>query len=415
MTHAAPASDAAPSALRIGLIAFAVWPAIVAVWMIWLAHRLHRSDVSGWVAYEGSWVAAAVAALAPLPLLVWAGRGRRVGPALLGLALGGMAALALALLGRQAIVDLRERDFQAKQARLEAFAATVRGGDPARIRAGLATLPEQPTPAQALCALSGGPSYRYVRWLWFDEQAYGPRQDGAELLTAAAAVVAGPATREAKQSALRVVLRALTEHETDAAHFARWAQLWRATLPTATAAAPLLFEDDADPEHCRIGDPAERVLQQWRGPGLQAWLDAGIGFGPGQSLAALRAVESKQQLARLLDAAPAIAAQLREDPVLGARALSAQADGLSKRLDQAPQPAALAETVEALRAAGADPAGNGGTWTPCDRFLDDERNSEADAIGTAERNAAAERIRAALCPSGKPAAPAAGRADSGRR
>ncbi|MBX9400800.1 hypothetical protein K4L06_05705 [Lysobacter sp. BMK333-48F3] len=415
MTDVARTPDAAPSARRVGLIAFAAWPAIVAVWVAWLAYRLHRSDVSWWLAYEGSWVAIAAIAIAPLPLLVWAGRGRRLGPALLGLALGGIAALALALLGRQAIVDLRERDFQAKQARLEAFAATVRSGDPARIRAGLAALPEQPTPAQALCALSGGPSYRYVRWLWFDEQAYGPRQNGADLLVAAAAVVAGPATREAKQSALRVVLRALAEHETDGAHFARWAQLWRTTLPAPVAAAPLLFEDDGDPEGCRIGDPAERVLRQWQGPGLQAWLDAGFGFGPGQSPAALRAVESRQQLARLLDAAPAIATQLREDPVLGARALSAQADGLSKRLDAASRPAALAETIEALRAAGADPVGAGSAWTACDRFLDDERNSESDATGTAERNAAAERIRAALCPAGKTVAATTGRADSRAR
>jgi len=402
---AAPTPGASPRARRAGLIAAAVWPAIAALWLAWMAYRLHRSDVSWWIGYDATWIAIGVAALAPLPVLVWAGRHRRLGPALLGFAGGGGASLVLLLAGLAGIVELRERDFRAKQARLEAFAAAVRGGDRARIRAKLAALPEAPTPAQALCALTGAPTYRHVRWLWFDRQATGPRLDGAELLTAAAAVSEGPAPREHKQAALRAVLHELASTP-DAARFAEWARLWRGTLASPAQASLKLPEVEHEPNACRLGDPADHVLSRWADPGLQAWLHAGFGFEPDQFRWALRAVGSKATLERLLAAEPALAARLREDRALGTDALFSQAEAMSERLDAAARPAELADLVEALRAAGADPTGADPAWTPCDRFLHDERNSESDAIGSAERNAAAERIRVALCPAGAAAAKA---------
>lgn len=396
--------------------AFALPPLASALWLAWAAHTLGNAEADTALAYDTvvqGLGAAAVAGLAALAVLVWAGLRGHIGRAVLGLLGGLLLAPLLLWFGGQAVLSARRHDFEHRQQQLQALTSTIRAGDPARIRAAIDALPDRPGPAQALCMLQGRRSYRLVKWLWFDEHGYGPNLPSEQLLTAAAAVVDGPAPTEAKQAALRTTLRALAERG-EPQRFGAWAALWRRTLP-APAPQPVLLGADPD-EHgdCALGEPVEFALRHWRDDGLRAWLDAGFGFEPGraQTIVALRALRRPETLRALLAADPQFAALLREDRDAGEDALSAQADSLSETLDAAARSSGAggsqatesqaAELVEALRAAGARPR-TIGPVTACELFENGERRRTAPR-DTPQREDAVKRVRAVLCPGAAKAA-----------
>jgi len=381
-------------------VAFALPPLACALWLAWAAHRIGNAEADTGLAYDtvvqglGGAVVAGVAAIA---VLVWAGLRGHIGHALLGL-LAGLALAPLVLwFGTDAVLSSRRHDFERRQQQVQALAGTIRSGDAARIRAAIDALPERPGPARALCMLQGRESYRLVKWLWFDEHGYGPNLPSEDLLAAAAAVVDGPAPVQDKQASLRVVLRALADRG-EAQRFAAWAALWRRTLPQPPPQLVLMSALAEDYGDCSLGDPLERVLREWRDDGVRAWLDAGFGFerGRGQPIVALRALRRSDTLRALLAADPQFAALLREDRDAGEDALSAQADALSATLDAAPDPAQAAELIEALHAAGAQPRVIGPV-TACEAFERNERRRDL-ARDTPQRQAAAQRVRAVLCP-----------------
>lgn len=391
---------AAPRSNAPAWIAFALPPLACALWLAWAALALGNAESHGDEAYDvmlSGFGGAGLTGLIAIGVLVWAGLRGVVGRALLGLFAGLLLSPLLLWFGAGAVLSARRKDFEQRQEQVRQLADTARRGDAARIRAAIDALPDRPGPARALCMLQGRASYRLVHWLWFNEQGYGPNLDSAPLLTAAAAVVDGPASVEAKQAALRTTLRALIDRN-EPQRFGAWAALWRRTLPPP-APNPLrlsaLAEETGD---CTLGDPLARALSPWQDDGVRAWLDAGFGFEPGraQPIVALRALRRADTLRALLAADPHIAAILREDRDAGEDALSAQADTLSATLDAAPDPAQAVELIEALHAAGARPRVIGPV-TACELFDRGEQRRDL-ARDTPQRQAAVRRVRAVLCP-----------------
>ncbi|QWP77905.1 hypothetical protein J5226_05725 [Lysobacter sp. K5869] len=401
-TKPAPATpaSAAPRSNAPAWIAFALPPLACALWLAWAALALGYAESHGDRAYElvvYGFGGAGLTGLIAIGVLIWAGLRGVIGRALIGLFAGLLLSPLLLWFGAGAVLSARRKDFEQRQEQVRLLADTARRGDAARIRAAIDALPDRPGPARALCMLQGRDSYRLVHWLWFNEQGYGPNLESEPLLSAAAAVVDGPAPTEVKQAALRTVLRALIDRD-EPRHFAAWAALWRRTLPQP-APRPMrlsaLAEETGD---CTLGDPAGRALSQWQDDGVRAWLDAGVGFEPdrAQPIAALRALRRADTLRALLAADPRIAAMLRDDRDAGEDALSAQADSLSATLDAAPDPAQAVALIEALQAAGARPRIIGPV-TACELFDRGEQRRDL-ARDTPQRQAAAQRVRAVLCP-----------------
>lgn len=408
-----PLADAAqaetPRSNAPAWVAFALPPLASAAWLAWAALTLGNAEAEGGRAYDMMLYGiggAGLTGIAAIAVLIWAGLRGYVGRALLALLAGLLLAPLLLWFGAGAVLSARRKDFEQRQELVNQLAETVRRGDAARIRAAIDALPDRPGPARALCMLQGRRTYRLVHWVWFDEHANGPQLSSAELLTAAAAVVDGPASAQVKQTTLRTALLGLIE-QNEPARFGAWAALWRRTL-AQPAAGPVLLAAEPDAQgDCSYGDPLDFALSRWLDDGVRAWIDAGFGFAEerSQPLSALRAVRRPGTLRALLAADPQFARMLREDRDAGEEALSAQADSLSATLDASDRPQDAAELVEALHAAGARPR-TIGLATSCELFEAGEKR-RGEPRDTPQRQAAAERVRAVLCPHpGKPTKPA---------
>lgn len=399
---------AAPTAgRRVLWIALAAYPLTALVWLSWTV--LTRGVVeAGFLDYVYALYVAGIAAMiVPLPVLIWAGRRRRLGPALLGLCLGGVIALAAGPLSLHWIGERRIAQFQQRKERFAQFEQTVRGHDRARIRAALHALPDRLSPAHALCALGGNETYVFPRWfLMGREIARGTSLPSADLLVAARAVSEGDWPRAQTQAALMAVLSHLARRG-EPQHFAAWAELWRATLAPgakATLDKPAFYGEYA----CTVSDPAALVFGHWHEDGLRVWLQAGFAFAPGQHTPALQAVRSTAMLDRLLASDGRFAELLRDDPLAGRAALWSQANGLSQRLDRSADPLDAATVIERLRAAGAVPDRTSPPMPPCQMFEREEALERPTPIAAAARAQAVQRIRAALCPPAPAEAPSTG-------
>lgn len=396
-----PPSSPAPRRSRaVFWVALAAYPLAALAWLIWVVLTRGTETADVWDYSDAVLTGAIVALLVPLPVLIWGGLSRRIGQALLGVTIGALIALLALPLSLHLVHARRTQAFEDKKARYAEFVATVRSHDHARIRQALPALPDGFSAPKALCALGGGATYSFQRWLWFDDHAYGEALPSADLLEAAAALVDGTWPRQEKQATLLVLLHYLSERD-EPALFPRWAGLWRRTLEQPDAArVPLLASDyRGDTGSCSAArDPADSVLKRWHDAGLRAWLQAGFGFSEEQRNLALRAVRSKPMLQQLTAADPEIAAMLSAGRSEGADALSHLSYELSELLDRGPDPAVPAELVEAMRKAGADPGRSGHARKPCAAFELSESERRPTVADSAARIAAAARIHRALCP-----------------
>ncbi|ALN64112.1 hypothetical protein GLA29479_3258 [Lysobacter antibioticus] len=381
-------------------VALAAYPLAALAWLIWVVLTRGTEATDVWDYSDAVLTGAIVALLVPLPVLIWGGLSRRIGQALLGVTIGAVIAVLALPLSLHLVHARRTQAFEDKKARYAEFVATVRSHDHARIRKALLALPDGFSAPKALCALGGGATYTFERWLWFDDHAYGEALPSADLLEAAAAIVDGAWPRQDKQATLLVLLHYLSERD-EPALFPRWAGLWRRTLEQPDAARiPLLASDyRGDTGTCSAArEPADTVLKRWHDAGLRAWLQAGFGFSEEQRDLALRAVRSKPMLQQLTAADPEFAAMLSEGRSEGADALSHLSYELSELLDRGPDPAVPAELVDALREAGADPRRSEHARKPCAVFELSESERQPTVADSAARIAAATRIHQALCP-----------------
>lgn len=415
-----PATGGARRSRTVFWVALAAYPLAAAIWLIWVVLTRGTETADFWDYSDAIVTGATGAVLLPLPVLIWGGLSRRIGQALLGVAIGALVAVFALPLSFHLTHARRIQAFDDKKARYADFVATVRSHDHVRIREALRTLPDGFSAPKALCSLGGGATYSFERWLWFDDHAYGEVLPSADLLEAAAAVVDGAWPRQEKQAALLVALHYLSERD-ETARFPTWAGLWRRTLEQPDAARPLLLASDyrGDTGSCSAArDPADDVLKRWHDAGLRQWLQAGFGFSEDQRKTALRALRSKTMLRELVAADPEFAAMLSAGRSEGADALSHLSYELSGLLDRGPDPAAPAELVEALRAAGADPRRSDHVRKPCAAFELSESERRPTVADSAARVAAAARIHRALCSPGTAAEAAPARDDAatnGRR
>lgn len=398
-----PGSTPAPAARsdwRVFWYSLAVYPIAAALWLLWITRTYGTAEAGVFDYLDALLTSLAVAAVLPVPVLIWGAYMRKPLQALAGLAFGAIAAVIALPLSMELVGSRRYGQFEHDKAQFAAFEQTVRGGDRARIRAQLRALPGGFSAPRALCGLGGGATYTFERWLWFNDHAYGEPLPSEDLHTAATAVVEGDWPRAEKQAALLTVLRYLLDRE-ETARFPAWARLWRATLEQPDAAAATLTAPayEGDYGGCDLGDPADPVFRRWHDEGLRMWMQAGFVFADDQHRPALRAVRSKAMLDALFAVDPSFAKLLRSEHSLGQEALSAQADDLSARLDRSANPGELADLIEALAKASVDPTLSVSGVSPCRRF--DQTEAQRDAIKDApQRRAAAARIRAALCPAG---------------
>lgn len=398
---------AARSDWRVLWYSLAVYPIAAALWLLWITLTYGTAEAEVFDYIDAILVSLSVAAVLPVPVLIWGAYRRKPLQALAGLAFGAIAAVIALPLSMELVGSRRYGQFEHDKAQFAAFEQTVRGGDRARIRAQLRALPGGFSAPRALCGLGGGATYTFERWLWFNDHAYGEPLPSKDLHTAATAVVEGDWPRAEKQAALLTVLRYLLDRE-ETARFPAWARLWRATLEQPDAAGATLTAPDYEGDYggCDLGDPADPVFRRWHDEGLRMWMQAGFVFADDQHRPALRAVRSKAMLDALFAADPTFAKLLGSEQYLGQEALSAQVDEMSARLDRSEHPGELADLVEALAKASVDPTVSVSGVSPCRRF--DQTEAQRDASkDTPQRRAAAERIRRQWCPVGskRPAAP----------
>ncbi|QWF16798.1 hypothetical protein [Lysobacter capsici] len=391
---------AARSDRRVFWYSLAVYPVASALWLLWVTLTYGTADAEVFDYLNAILISLAVAAALPVPVLIWAAYRRKPLQALAGLAFGAIAAVIALPLSMELVGSRRYGQFEHDKAQFAAFQQTVRGGDRARIRAQLRALPGNFSAPHALCALGGGATYTFERWLWFNDHAYGEPLPSKDLHTAATAVVEGDWPRAEKQAALLTVLRYLLDRE-ETTRFPAWARLWRATLEQPDAPGATLFDPDYEGDYggCDLGDPADPVFRRWHDEGLRMWMQAGFGFAGEQHRWALHAVRSKAMLDALFAADPTFATLLGSEHYLGQEALSAQVDDLSARLDRSERPGELADLVEALAKASVDPTRSVSGVSPCRRF--DQAEAQRDASkDSPQRRAAAARIRSQWCPAG---------------
>lgn len=394
-----PAPTARPDR-RVFWYSLAVYPVAAALWLLWVTLTYGTADADVFEYLNAILISLAVAAALPVPVLIWAAYRRKPLQALAGLALGVIAAVIALPLSMELVGSRRYGQFEHDKAQFAAFQQTVRGGDRTRIRAQLRALPGNFSAPHALCALGGGATYTFERWLWFNDHAYGEPLPSKDLHTAATAVVEGDWPRAEKQAALLTVLRYLLDRE-ETTRFPAWARLWRATLEQPDAPGATLSDPGYEGDYggCDLGDPADPVFRRWHDEGLRMWMQAGFGFTGEQHRWALHAVRSKAMLDVLFAADPKFAQLLGDEQYLGQEALSAQVDDLSARLDRNEHPGELADLVEALAKASVDPTKSVSGVSPCRRF--DQAEAQRDASkDSPQRRAAAARIRSQWCPAG---------------
>ncbi|MFK3650178.1 hypothetical protein ACI2IY_17360 [Lysobacter enzymogenes] len=360
-------------------------------------------------------VAVAIAALT-IPLLALID-GARVGA--IGSAIGGcLVGIAPAVLMFAGILE-GERAYydhikQTQRKRVAELVDASARGDRDGVRAAMARLPAEYGPGRALCIVGAGSRGEYGErndsddWLLPEPDGGVPRVSAARLFDTAEALMQGR-PRAQQQDVLAALLVRLSERQEALGFLPGWLRLWRGTQAEPTTRA-LAFATPRDPnrfDYCHLegdADLARIVADSWHDGGLAAWVRAGYGFSPEQGPAALNGLRSKAGLDALTADGFDVGAALRraEDREV-MYGFAAQAP---LQLDQSATPAALADLLDAYLRAGAELGRTTYGKTLCETFLDNERMQAKvrTAAPTPARDAAAQRIREALCPGGKPPA-----------
>lgn len=374
-------------------------------------------------------VIAAGAALAlPVLALIDGARCRAIGPAIGGCLLGIAPAALLWGATDAAVRGYEDRRLEQQRRQLAEMAEASARGDRDAVRAAMARLPAQDyAPGRALCIIGGRPdgdggSDNGLAPAPVHGQ---PRVPTARLFDAAQALMQGQ-PRAQREGVLIALLARIGERK-ELAYLPAWLRLWRSAVADgagdgATAAAGvratrILAYDQAGIGHragdCNTlaghGDPMALIAGTWQEHGLRAWVRAGYGFTPDQAAAALEGVHDPAVLDELARAGFDLGATVRGSGDDGPHPLSRLAARLPQELDRSATPAALADLLDAYLRAGADIGRAAYGRTACEYFLSAERSHEVARIepATPARQAAAQRIAAALCPQGRPPPPAA--------
>ncbi|MGO1069894.1 hypothetical protein [Lysobacter sp. CA199] len=415
-------------------LALAVWLASGPVLaMIWLAISYRRMPPGGVFGphmieflvngMEMLILGAAMAALALVGAIVHGALTRTLPHCLIGLLLGAPAGLIALSVVHDSIQDAHARRetarIQAAQGRYAGLVDIVRNGSQRRIEQALRDLPSDFPMPRAICALGGGSDPGTDQWSPHTPDGDRHTVDTRTLLKAVSAVVYGDWPRGQKQAALYAALHAMVDRDQNL-YLREWTVLWRATQADPTSRrlafdAPVYAFAEGG---CRGGDDAalvKYILGTWHDAGAGAWVDAGFGFTAEQAGPALAEIRTPAALRRLRDAGVDPRRELVQAADSAAR-FGHIAYALTTQLDQSDDPSQQAELIETYVGLGVDPrrAGQLGQ-IPCAVFERSEhwRASQAAAgkpiapdqlkpvADPSQRQAAAERIHAALCPAGK--------------
>lgn len=405
-----PDQTARRRALRRWLFAY---PLATLAFAVWFVATSARTDMGEFLL---AIVVAAGAALAiPVLALIDGARSRAIGAALGGCLLG----IAPALLVCAGVFEFdrfyRQHRLDQERQRAAALADAAARGDAAAVRAAMAKLSAEYGPGRALCFVGGHGSDRFAGasssddWLLSEPDGGERRVSTARLFDAAEALMQGrpPAQRQAVLASLLV---RLSERNESLGYLPGWLRLWRGTDPNARTLVFAQPRDDDGAGDCYLpdgdADLARIVADTWHDDGLRAWIAAGYGFAPEQGPAALDGLRGKAGLDALAAAGFDLGAALRrtggDDDVMF-RLVSF----LPRRLDESADPAALADLVDAYLRAGAELGRTRYDKTLCETFVEGESAQAANrgAAPAAAREAAAQRIRLALCPQGRPPTP----------
>lgn len=353
--------------------------------------------------------AGTVLAIALLALIDGARR-RAIGPALGGCFLGVVPAFLVSVLVFQADRARFEYEMDLQRKRMAALIDASARGDGDGTRAAMAALDSEYSPGHALCLVGGAGLSR--DWVLPEPAGSGARVSSERLLRAAETLMRGR-PRAQQQALLGALLVRLSERRDSGAHLPAWLRLWRGTQADAATRA-LAFAQPRDERavgECHLdgdADLARIVADTWHDDGLRAWIAAGYGFSPEQAWFALDGLRAKAGLDALVAAGFDVGAALRQ-PGPGGEAMYRFAAQLPSRLDESADPAALADLADAYLRAGAELGRTSYGQTPCETFIEAENARAIDRIAApaAAREAAARRIGQALCPGGRPPAPAA--------
>lgn len=380
----------------------------------WWIQGSYEQPLAGilWLAVQG------LALVAVLPFALIAACLTRRWASTLGAAFAGSAAAAgLALVlawAGAAAKDARWEDRRERQSREYLLVAdAVRRGDRAALAQAYAGLRTMRAPAM-LCRLASQaadePPLRSVR-AGQDFQI-----STAQVMFAADVLVAAPAPREQRQTALVGLLAALIQRDAFD-RFPHWLRLWRATLadPASTRiewSRPRDLGEDFPQGSLCAGSPPRMPpigLDRWGYRPLPALRDAGFRLDDAQLREHLRAVGSADLLADLLAAAEH-PRPLADDGVWPAGPLLTQLAGESfpQRLDDSGE--ATLGLAQALIAAGARPGAPGqDACAALERGVAFHRREQAHPLPGStpdrpQRQADLQRLRGLLCPSSTPPA-----------
>ncbi len=393
------------------------YPLATLAFAVYFVATQARTDMGEFLLFVVVAIGAALAV--PVLALIDGARSRAIGAAVGGCTLG----LAPALLVFAGVfeVDRAYRDHQWKQERERAAAladAAARGGADA-VRAAMAELSAEYGPGRALCFVGGRGRNERLRggsesggsddWLLSESDAGAQRVSTARLFDAAEALIQGR-PRPQQQAVLASLLVRLSERDESLSYLPGWLRLWRGTDPAARRLTFAPPRDDQDSGDCYLpegnADLARIVADTWQDDGLRAWIAAGYGFAPEQGPAVLDGVRTQAGLDALRAAGFDLSAALRRSGA-GDDVMFRLVYRLPQRLDESGDPATLADLVDAYLRAGAELGRTTYGETLCETFDEGERKQAniRNAAPAATREAAAQRIRLALCPQGQPPAP----------
>jgi len=367
-------------------------------------------------------VVALGAALAiPVLALIDGARSRAIGAAIGGCLLG-IAPAVLVFAGvLEADRAYSRHQTDQERRRAAALADAAARGDADAVRAAMAQLSAEYGPGRALCFVGGRGRNEHLRggsdsggsddWLLSEPDPGAQRVSTERLFDAAEALIQGR-PRAQQQALLASLLVRLSEREQSLSYLPGWLRLWRGTDPSAPSLSFAQPRDDQSSGDCYLpegnADLARIVADTWHDDGLRAWIAAGYGFAPEQGPAALDGLRSKAGLDALTAAGFDLDAALRRTEA-GDDVMFRLVSRLPGRLDESSDPAALADLVDAYLRAGAELGRVTYGETLCETFVEGERKQPnirdaAPAAPAATRDAAAQRIRLALCPQGRPPA-----------
>lgn len=399
-------------AFRLWLFAY---PVATLAFTVYGAATMARTDMGEFLLLMVVVIATALAI--PVLALIDGARRGAIGAAVGGCLLGIVPAVllfAFLLEAERAYYD-HLRETQRKRV-AELVEASARGGGDG-IHTAMARLPAEYGPGRALCIVGSsghdddsGTRSNSDEWLLPEPDGGAPRVSTARLFDAAEALMQGR-SRAQRQAVLAALLVRLSERQDGFAYLPGWLRLWRGTdadpsMRTLTFAEP---RDDSGSSNCYLQGDADLtriVADTWHDAGLRAWIGAGYGFAPQQGSYALDGLRSKAGLDALIAAGLDLDAALRRDDDNG-EVMYRLAGRLPQRLDDSADPAALADLVDAYLRGGAELGRTTYGKTRCETFAEAERQQARlrNQAPSPAREAAAQRIRLALCPQGRPPAP----------